>query len=332
MGMTERSLRRLRLRHIELLDSFRTNSTVRAVAEKLHLSQPAISKMVREIEETCGMELFIRSRRGMQPTAHGLILIRQAGHMIQHLRAAAEQFKALETGASGLLRIGSSSMTHELQPAIVELQRDFPGLLVRIRQARPRQLVADLLAGDLDCAVTSLPPDWLAEPEATQLTLETIAKDHLCVVVSRKHPLAVKKALDWRDLMGERWAVSELDGLTRQQLISVYLQRGLEPPTPSLESINHKTILEVVSLDPGLLGVLRWNQARQDSTLYGLKVLPVGPRVPLPEVSFIVPKYAAAEPAVVERLRAALLGHRPRASSTRQPARGRNTRARSSSE
>ena len=332
MGMTERSLRRLRLRHIELLDSFHANSTVRAVAEKLHLSQPAISKMVREIEETCGMALFVRSRRGMQPTAQGLILIRQAGHMIQHLRAAAEQFKALEAGASGLLRVGSSSMTYELQPAIVELQRDFPGLLVRIRQARPRQLVADLLAGDLDCAVTSLPPDCLAQPEATQLTLETIAKDHLCVVASSRHPLATKKALDWRDLMGERWAVSELDGLTRQQLISVYLQRGLELPTPSVESVNHKTILEVVSLDPGMLGVLRWNQARKDSALYGLKVLPLRPRVPLPEISFIVPKYAAAEPAVVERLRAALLRHRLRAGRAGQPASGSKARARRSSE
>lgn len=311
-------MRRLRLRHLELLDSFHSNSTVRAVAENLHLSQPAISKMVREIEENCGTELFLRSRRGMQPTPQGIILMRQAGYMIQHLRAAEEQFSALEAGSSGLLRVGSSSMAYELQPAIVELQRAYPGLLVRIRQEGPRQLVTNLLAGELDCAVTSLPPALLSHPEASQLALASISADRLCVVVSRSHRLAAKKVLDWRELAAERWALSELEGLTRQQLISVLLQRGLHAPTPSVECMNHKTILEVVSLDPGLAGLLRWSEARHEVMRYGLKILPVSPHVPLPDISFIVRKYAAAEPKVLQSLRATLMGQ-PQRTRLRAP-------------
>src|ERR1700756_739979 len=83
--------RRLRMRHIELLDLLACESTIRAAASRMNLSQPAVSKMLMETEEIFGMPLFVRSRTGIRANAYGAALVRHATAILGQLSASMEE-------------------------------------------------------------------------------------------------------------------------------------------------------------------------------------------------------------------------------------------------
>ncbi|MES2183465.1 MAG: LysR substrate-binding domain-containing protein [Pseudomonadota bacterium] len=305
-GLAAQALRRLRLRHLELLHILGGVATVRQAAEQLSLSQPAVSKMLQEVEAVCGTALFTRGRRGIEANAQGRLLIRHAGFIIQQLQAAGQQIGAMEAGASGLLRIGSFSTVSLLPQAIVLLCRKLPELLVRVVDNPPRQLVAQLIDGEIDCALTALPPDALPQPEVRMLHLERIAADRLCVVASPRHRLAQARRLEWRDVVGEPWVLSPPDALTRQMLTAACLARGLVPPQPVAECLASSTVRWLVRFDPTLLGLMRHHQAREEAATGQVAILPVGPAVALPDIALITRRDSAADPAALAALAAAL--------------------------
>ncbi|MBU6224118.1 MAG: LysR family transcriptional regulator, partial [Burkholderiales bacterium] len=103
------ALRRLRMRHLELLCHLSEETTVSAAATRLNLTQPAVSKMITEIESVCNAALFTRGRTGITANDKGFLLIQTACDMVQSLARSLSEIQALEDGASGLLRMGSFS-------------------------------------------------------------------------------------------------------------------------------------------------------------------------------------------------------------------------------
>ena len=305
-GLAAQALRRLRLRHLEMLHILGGVATVRQAAERLNLSQPAVSKMLQEVESVCGTSLFNRGRRGIEANAQGRLLIRHSGFIIQQLQAAGQQVSAMEAGASGLLRIGSFSTDSLLPQAIVLLCRKLPELLVRVVDNPPRLLMAQLLDGEIDCALAALPPDALLRPEVSMLHLERIHADRLCVVASPDHRLAKATRLEWRDVVGEPWVLSPPDALTRQMLTAACLSRGLVPPKPVVECLASSTVRWLVRFDVTLLGLVRHHQAREEVATGQVFILPVGPMVALPDIALITRRDSATDPAALAALAVAL--------------------------
>lgn len=304
--LTGQVLRRLRLRHFELLQCLGEVATVGLAAERLNLSQPAVSKMIQEIEEVCGTRLFVRGRRGIEPNAQGRLLIRHADFLVRQLNSAGQQLDAMKLGASALLHVGASSTIPLLSRAIVHLRRQMPGLLVRIVNEPPRRLIDKIMRGELDCALAPLPPESLASQEAGGLRLEPVTPDRLCVVASSRHPLAQSRALHWADLVGAPWVLSPQEALTRQRFVEVYLKQGIEPPRPVIECVSFASIRWLLREDASLLALMRHHQASEEAAMGLISVLPVKPVVSLPAVSFITRRDEASDRASLDALLLAL--------------------------
>jgi DNA-binding transcriptional LysR family regulator len=246
---------------------------------------------------------------------------RYAAAIVNEVQAAGEQLAAIEHGASALLRVGSFSTMALLPLAVARLRRDLPGVVVRLHEQPPRQLVALIAAGELDCAVSALPLDMCTDPAVDGLRVEAMLADRLCVVCAPDHPLAGETRLTWADAVGHDWVLPSRDSLMRQALIAQCIRQGLTPPSPVVESLSALTARWLVRFDRGLLGVMRLHQATEEAALGLLRILPVRPSVPLPQISLISRRDAAVSQGLVASFGRALRAARG-SDALRRPAAG----------
>jgi len=193
-------VRRLRLRHLELLVALAEAGTMRAAASRLHLSQPALSKMLGEVEAGFGARLFERSPQGLAAIALGQAATYRARVMLGELQRGKDEVDALRTGATDVLRLGTLSVTASVPQAIVQLRRRLPAARVQVQEGRVRDLVRKLLDGELDCVFGAITPELLASDLLSQLQPQLLLEDELCVLCAATHPLLRRRRLQWADL------------------------------------------------------------------------------------------------------------------------------------
>lgn len=299
-------VRRLRLRHLELLVALAGTGTMRAAAGHLHLSQPAISKMLIEAEEAIGARLFERSRQGVRPTAAGLAAVHRARVVLGELAHACDEIDALRGGASAVLRVGSFSVTTALPAAVVRLRRRLPGAAVHIHEGRVNELIQRLLEGDLDCVFGALTTEMLTGDRLRLLQSEVLLPDRLCVLAAAANPLARRRRLHWTDLRAAHWVTPPRQTLVRQAFMTAFLNEGVDPPEPVIEAVSSVTIGAVLRLDPGLLCAVRFEHARDEVGRGGVLRLAVKPEIELPPLGLFTRRSEVEPPAVVREFAKAL--------------------------
>jgi DNA-binding transcriptional LysR family regulator len=198
-------------------------------AARLFVSQPALTKQIKQLEAQLDVELFIRSRSGMALTQAGSVLADQVPDLLAGWDAALRRTKAAASRAARVLRVGfiASAANEATQQIIGEFTRRRPGWRVEMRQADWSHPTAGLADGEVDAALLRLPfpgqdafnvevlltePRWVALPESHRLAAsERIAfadlRDEPFIWTSRSP--APPEAGPWRDY----WlATDELDG------------------------------------------------------------------------------------------------------------------------
>ncbi|RYZ06576.1 MAG: LysR family transcriptional regulator [Comamonadaceae bacterium] len=303
---TDYLVRRLRLRHLELLVALADVGTMRGAATRLHLSQPALSKMLGEIEAGFGARLFERSPQGLAANALGDAAIYRARVIFGELARAKEEVDALRTGASGVLRLGTLSVTASVPRAIAQLRRVHRGARVQVQEGRVRDMIQRLLDGELDCVFGAITPELLTSELLPLLRPEVLLKDELCVLCAQDHPMARKRRLAWADLRTSDWVAPPKDTLVRQALMTAFLNGGLEPPQPSIEVLSSVTIGSVLRLDASLVGAVRAEHAQDELARGGLRRLPVGPAIPLPSLGLYTRRSAGPPVPLVNAFATAL--------------------------
>lgn len=291
-------MRRLRLRHIELLDALGKLPTMHAAAQHMNLSQPAVSKMLREIEEAFDERLFDRSRSGVVPSAAGLVAIRWAQVMSNEVSVAAEEIVLTRGGIGQLLSVGSLSVTSILPAAIATMRRTVPGIVIQLREGPVDILVERLLAGEIDCVVGALAPRLLGGNELKNVVVKTVADDSVCVVASSRNRFAKSKRLSWSDVAAEDWVLPPKVTMVRQAFIANYMQRSLSVPEAAVETLSPVTLSALVRTDSSLLGLMRLEQLRAETTSTSLSKLAVGPTILLPPLSMFSRRVRSASPLI----------------------------------
>jgi len=154
---------RLRLRHFDFLDRLGRDMNMGRVAAAMHMSQPTATKMLQEIEDTVGLPLFLRNRRGVTPTTAGEALIRRAGLILSDLAAGHSELDSIRAGGMGLIRLGVFPVvTAELLPQLyVALHRAQPGMRLAIEEGDEVGLTQSLLQGRIDVILGRIEPDRL---------------------------------------------------------------------------------------------------------------------------------------------------------------------------
>lgn len=293
-------LRRLRLRHLELLVTLAETGTMRAAAQALHLSQPAISKMLVEAEDALDARLFERSRQGVLPTAAGSAAVHRARVVLGELAQARDEVGAIRRGASAVLRVGTFSVTAAVPAAVVALRRQMPRAAVHLHEGRVRELIQLLLDGALDCVFGALTNELLDSDALRLLQSDVLLEDRLCVLVADRHPLLKRRGLRWVDLAGADWVAPPKQTLVRQAFMMAFVNEGADPPEPVIEAMSSVTIGAVLRLDPTLVCAVRYEHARDEIARGGVRQLAVSPQVALPPLGLFTRRSGIATPPVVQ--------------------------------
>lgn len=305
-GRTDHLVRKLRLRHLELLVALSETATMRGAAGRLHLSQPAISKMLGEIEDCFGDRLFERGHQGIQANALGRAAVYRARAVLHELARATEDVGALRDGVAAVLRIGAPSVTATVPAAIVRLRERLPGAAVHVREGRVHELFQRLLGGELDCVFAAVTPELLSSDMLALLRPEVLLGDELCVMAAASNPLAARRGLRWADLRGVPWVVPPKETLVRQAFMTAFLNDGATPPEPVVEVMSSVTIGAVLRMDPSLLCAVRLEQAVDEIARGGVRRVKVAPVMGLPSFGLYTRSERAEQPAVLREFAGAV--------------------------
>ncbi len=302
----DRLLRRLRLRHLQLLVLLAEEGSLRAAAGRLALTQPAVSKMLSEIEAAVGERLFERGRRGVVPNAFGLAAVHRARAVLGEVASAVEDLDAVRGGASSVLRVGTVSVTRIVPVAVAALLAREPRVRVRLREARVAELLRILLDGELDCVVGALTADVLASLPLGALRAQRLFEERVVAIASRRHRLAGRGPLRWSEVAAERWVLPPRDTPVRQAFMAAFLNAGVAAPEPVVETLSPVTLGSLLRLDPTLLGAVRRESVDEHGDGGELRALRVGPPIPLPPLGVFTRASAGGADATVAAFVSAL--------------------------
>lgn len=185
--------RRLKVRHLQAFVEIVRQRSLKRAAERLNLSQPAISKTLKELEEITGVTLLDRNRGGVVLTIEGDVFLRHASSSLTAIHQGLTSVSALSKGEQGLVAIGAlPSVAARLLPRAVELfVRLAPHATPQIEDGPHGFLVDRLRAGRLDLVIGRLgKPDTMKGISFTQLYAEDVV-----IVCAPGHPLAGVTAL-----------------------------------------------------------------------------------------------------------------------------------------
>lgn len=221
-----------RLRQLALIVRHRSFSKA---AESIGISQPALSKNIRTLERTLGVQLLERGRFGAMPTTFGLALVRHADAIDAELRSASQEIEALRVARYGhtCIGCGPSEATRLLPIALNRLRGSVPGVRVTILYGLNEALMPMVKHGEVDFALSSIPvrcPD----PDLIQLRLH---EDRADVVARSGHPLlARREPLIAADLLDQQWILATQHELERVALDQVFIEAGCAPPQNAVET------------------------------------------------------------------------------------------------
>ncbi|MBE8472358.1 LysR family transcriptional regulator [Streptomyces justiciae] len=197
-------------------------------AERLYVSQPALSKQVRALERQLGVELFRRDRHGVALTGAGEALLPYARRVLDGWAEGTAALDAVRAEGRSTLTVGMSTSPGRggLLPAIrSRFTAAHPEATVRLRQVSWEDPTAGLADGDVDVAFV-----WLPLPDAERYAWTVVAEEPRLIALPESHPLASRAEIDFADLADEPFlALPESAGPLRDHWLALDSRAGRPP-------------------------------------------------------------------------------------------------------
>lgn len=189
------------LRHLNYFLVLAEELNFSRAAERLHISQPPLSRMIQQIEKELGVLLFERSKRNVTLTSAGLELLHDAKQMVLQMQTVKKRLAILGKGRTGTLKIGyvGAVMHTELPALLANFIKNFPEINLQFEEQPNTGLLHGLNNNTLDAAFVRT---WL---HSENLTERIILKESFAAVVPARHPLASKKRIAVGDLKNENF-------------------------------------------------------------------------------------------------------------------------------
>ncbi len=221
-----------------------------AAAAELRITQPTLTRSIRQLEEALGVALLERLPRGVVPTEFGAVLARHARLVGVQLKDAVGEIEGLRGGRMGEVAIGAGpAWLRRLLPlAVTRAQAVRPGLRVRLTGGFDDGLLRSLRQGDLDFVVAELPEPGIAP----DLALTRLAADDLGVICRAGHALVGRTGLTPADLLAFPWILPAGNTRARRRLDALLVGRGLEAPVPAIETDSMAFMLAAIRLSDGI--------------------------------------------------------------------------------
>lgn len=280
-------VRRLRLAQLQLVNMAGRGDNFRGMAEALHVTQPAITKMAHELEHTLGATVFDRRAPGVRLTPFGQAVLTHAQRVLAALEQLEQDLPRYREGAAPALMLGSPSFTAAVllaRPVAQWLQQS-PGVRVSMRDGVSAALLAALLAGELDCVIGSV-DDGASDADLAQLRFEPLYDDHVAFVTHADTPgrARLRKLGQLVDLP---WVMPPRSSQVWLALRREFTVAGHRLPGGMVEASSIPAIGAILGHAPGTVGAMRADVARYLTRHFDLRLLDIQPGVELPQVGIL---------------------------------------------
>lgn len=292
-------LRGLRLQQLQLVRMAGHGANFREMADALHVTQPAITKMARELERTLGAPVFDRSSAGVRLSRFGQAVLSQVQRSLAHLDQLAEDLPSHREGEGAALRIGSPSFTAAalLARPVARWLNASPGGRVVMSDGVSAQLLARLHTGELDAVVGSVDEASSSDDELRALRFEALYDDAVTFVTSADTP-GLQGPVDLAELCRLPWVLPPRNSQVWMALRREFALAGHGWPRGVVESSSIPAIGAILRHAPGTVGAARADAGRHLARYQGLRLLQATPAIALPRVGIVRLNRAPADAAL----------------------------------
>ncbi|HEU4775446.1 MAG TPA: LysR family transcriptional regulator [Telluria sp.] len=219
---------RLKTRQLLLLIALDDHRNIHRAAEELHMTQPAASKQIKDLEEMLDVRLFDRLPRGMEPTMFGETMIRHARMALTSLALAHDDIVALKAGLAGQVEVGviMTPAMSLLPRAIARVKEQAPMLRIGAHMEASNVLVDRLQRGTLDFMIGRI----MEKENSAGLIYEELTEEPACAVVRIGHPLLARTDLTLEDLHDRAWILPPHGSILRHRFDMMFRRAGLAIP------------------------------------------------------------------------------------------------------
>lgn len=301
------SLSHLKFRHLMLVDLLVREGTLHKAARALHISQPAATAMLNDLEQLLGVLLFSRSRQGVMPTPAAASLLDKARTLLNDFDDFTDAVTRVTAGREVLLRVGVVPQAFvSYLPLAIERFQAADGCALRASEGTARQLLNLLFAGQLDCVVGRLPSEGLPENRnAADLVMVPLYREEVRLIARPGHPVLATERLRLADLAHQRWVLQRNDSSVRRALAEAFVREGLVPPDPAVETTTYIQNMAVVARSD-LLSIAPRRAAEQQQALGQIVVLEIRLGVEPTQVNLMM-RSGSGQRAMLELFKQALL-------------------------
>ncbi len=250
------ALKKMTMAELHALGALASRKTISGAADLLGVTQPAVSQLIRSLEEKLGVALFERSRRGLSPTEHGSNLLHCAQAVRASLDIAAEDLFSTTRGEAPRLRIGcqTAAAAGLLAVAVGRFAALEPGCTAVLIEEHRDILLEKLRNGHIDLFVGRLPSQG---PGAGSRS-EMLAQEGAVVVCARGHALARRRHVSLKDLLRSDWVLPAEGSAFHVQIVETLSKYGIALPKPRVEARSMVAIAAIVSTSE-LVSFLPWS-------------------------------------------------------------------------
>jgi len=263
---------RLKLRHLHLLQAVAEQRSVSGAATKLNVSQPAVSKSLREAETILGARLFDRTQDGLALTRSGRAVLAHGTVIQSELRLLSTELDVVASGLDGAVTVGAQLVSlPSLIPAAWRLLHDRNlDAVVRILDGTQQSLTAALQGGQADLVVGRL----MERAPRDKLVQEVLFYEPIVIVAGAGHPLAGRREVRQVDLARAQWILPPAGSTALGPILALFTEHGMERPRCNIETVSYLTVRSLL-MGNDMVAALPRSVVQQDVCSGHLVVLPV---------------------------------------------------------
>ncbi len=246
MTDVSRLLRSTTLRQLRTFEAVDRLGSFSAAARELHVTQPAVSMQVRELEQACGVALTERIGRRIRLTEAGRELAACAAGVLDLLRTTGERLGEMQGLRQGVLRLGAVSTAKYFAPALLSaFTREHPGIAVQFTVGNREEIVRRMAANETDLVIMGRAP-----PQPATVA-SAFAIHPLIFVAAPDHPLAGHRRIRLSRIARENLLLREAGSGTRAAMEALFAGAGVHF-SASMEMSSNETIKQAVIAGMGI--------------------------------------------------------------------------------
>ena len=251
------------------------NQSISKAADKLLISQPAVSYQIKVLEEQLGITLFVRTKKGVTLTDEGKILYSYISKGIENFINGENALTNLKNFDYGIIRIGASTTVskHVLMPYLKTFHKLYPNIEINITNNLTEELLRELRNGNLDILILNLPMN-----EGKDLNIKNILEVQDIFVANKEYYDILNKNISLSDLNNYPLLFQKKPSNTRDYLDN-YLNTNKIKLIPKMEIVSYNLIMDFIKIGFGI-GYATKEFIKEDLNNGDLYELNVTPKIP----------------------------------------------------